>query len=293
MTTDNVSWTVLTGSTGGIGQEIANILAARGNNLILVNRSKPKADIQSAELQAAFPACHVELVTANFMDRQDIAAAIEYICALPGRIEALHNNAGVLTSEYLTSEEGFESHFAVNTLAPYQLTLGLREKMVGAATEQPAMVVNFSSSAIHQQKSLDLDALAKPEEVTGLMGTYAQSKLAVTGVSVALASELRPHNILIRAIDPGATKTDMTTANAGMPKFLQWLAPIFFSPADKQAGKLVEGADPAAFAAKSGILVANVKEKKLPMAIDDASVQRDLIALLDRCLDAGNDTVNG
>ncbi|MEM1277135.1 MAG: SDR family NAD(P)-dependent oxidoreductase, partial [Pseudomonadota bacterium] len=252
------NWTVITGSTGGIGGEIARQLADQGTALILVNRSEQKAIAQRAELLARHPDLSVELVTADLMDLKQITAASETIKALPGRIDTLYNNAGVLTGEKILSAQGYESHFAINVLAAYQFTKELREKMARTSSDTPAMVVNFSSSAVNALRTLDLAHLANPESVGGLMTTYAQSKLAVTAMAAAMAEELKTDNILIRAIDPGATKSPMTTGgNSGMPVFLRWLAPLLFSPADKQAAKVISGADPAAFEGRSGIYLAN------------------------------------
>lgn len=279
------NWTVITGSTGGIGAEIVKILAARGDPMILVNRSEAKAQAQRAAILSDHPEARLELVTADLMNTVQIEEAIKTIDALPGRIDVLYNNAGVLTAEKVLSAQGFESQFAVNVLASYQLLRGLRAKMARPAGETPAMVVNFSSSAITPLKTLALQDLANPEKVGGLMSTYAQTKLAVTALAPALSTALKADNILIRAIDPGATKSSMTTSgNKAMPRIIAWLAPLLFSPADKQAAKLVESANPAAFGGATGIYLANRKEKKLPAPAADPATQRDLLALLDGVL---------
>lgn len=281
----DASWTVITGSTGGIGREIVKKLAARGDAMILVNRSEAKADAQRSDIHATHPELSIELVTANLFDTAQIAAATDKINTLPGRIDALYNSAGILTAKKVLSVQGFESHFAVNTLAPYQLIQNLRAKMARPLSETPAAIVNFSSSAITSLKTLELGSLTNPEKVGGLMSTYAQTKLAVTALAPALADELKPDNILIRAIDPGPTKSAMTTGgNSGMPKLLAWLAPLLFSPADKQAAKVVDSADPSAFDGGSGIYVANLKKKKMPAAAADVKTQRDLVALLNSLL---------
>ena len=72
-----------------------------------------------------------------------------------------------------------------------------------------------------------------------------------------------------------------TSGNAAMPKILGWLAPLLFKPADKQAQKVVDGADPSAFGGRTGIYVANRNEKKMPAPAADPKVQEGLIALLD------------
>lgn len=284
MTESVANWTVVTGSAGGIGSEIVSILAARGNALILLNRSEAKAAAQRSDILARHPNATIELVTADLMDTAQITEAAAKMSALPGRIDALYNNAGLLTGKKTLSAQGFESQFAVNTLAAYQMTKALRAKMARPADERPAMVVNLSSSAITPLKALELDTLANPPKVGGLMSTYAQTKLAVTTLSAALAAELKSDNILIRAIDPGATKTPMTTSGSGMPKILAWIAPLVFSPADKQAAKLVDSADPSAFGGASGIYVANRRQKKPPAPVTDAKVQGNLMALLDGLL---------
>ncbi|MEM7138038.1 MAG: SDR family NAD(P)-dependent oxidoreductase [Myxococcota bacterium] len=283
------NWTVVTGSTGGIGVEISKGLAARGHALVLVNRDAKASQAQRQALLEEHPSLPIERVTADFMATAEIASAIEHISALPGQVDALYNVAGLLSTKKVMSAEGFESHFAVNTLAPYLLTKGLRQKMSRPAHERAAMVVNFSSSAINQQKVLDLDSLVNPGEVTGLMGTYAQTKLALTALSAGMAEDLKSDNVLIRALDPGATKTSMTTDNTAMPKVLSWLVPLFFSPPDKQAAKVMVAADPDALRGRTGILVANLKEKKLPKAIADPTTQRKLIDLLETTLRASSE----
>lgn len=285
MATTAGNWSVVTGSTGGIGAEIAKILAGRSQKLILLNRSEAKSRAQCKKLLAAHPSLVIETVTADLMDTKQIAAAIETILALPGRVDFLYNNSGVLTSEKVLSEQGYESQFAVNVLAAYQLTLGLKDKMARASDETPGVVVMFSSSAVNAPKTLDLDALESPATVTGLMGTYAQTKLAATALAPALAGRLKEDNILIRAIDPGATKTAMTTSgNAAMPRVVQWLAPFLFKAADKQAMKLVDGANPDAFDGQSGIFVGNRKIKKMPKPAEDIETQAALLLLLEGAL---------
>ena len=283
----DVNWAVITGSTGGIGSEIAKILAARGEAMILVNRSKTKAEAQRAELLAMHQNLKIELITADLLDTEQITTATDQINALPGRIDVLYNNSGILTAEKVLSVQGFESQFAVNTLAPYQLIQDLRLKMARSMSENPAMVVNFSSSAITPLKTLELSTLANPEKVGGLMSTYAQTKLAVTAMAPALAEDLKQENVLIRAVDPGATKSPMTTGgNSAMPWFLSWLAPLLFKPADKQAAKVVESANPTQFSGGSGIYVADLKEKKMPAPAADVTTQKELIALLNSLLKA-------
>ncbi|MEM8836658.1 MAG: SDR family NAD(P)-dependent oxidoreductase [Pseudomonadota bacterium] len=285
MTETDANWTVITGSTGGIGSEIAKQLASEGKDLILVNRSEAKSQSQKTELLSINPSLKIEIIIADLMDTAEIEAAIDTIYRLPGRIDTLYNNSGVLTAQKELSAQGFESQFAVNVLARYHLTMGLVGKMARPLGQTPAMVVVFSSSAVNAQKTLKLNDLARPDKVGGLMSTYGQTKLAATALAPALSERLAEDNILIRAIDPGATRTAMTTSgNTAMPKPLQWLAPLLFSAPDKQAAKIIASADPDAFNGRSGLFVANRKIRALPKPVANEGTQRDLIALLDEAL---------
>lgn len=282
------NWTIITGSTGGLGSEIAKILAAHGVAMILINRSQAKAEAQRAELMSTHPKLELAAITADLMDTAQIYEAIRQVHVLPGRVDVLYNNSGVLTSDRVLSAQGLESQFAVNTLAAYLLIQGLRRKMSRPAGEPPAIVINFSSSAITRLKQLEVDNLPNPARVGGLMSTYAQTKLAVTALAPALAEDLQADNILIRAVDPGPTKSAMTTGgNSGMPFLLAWLAPLLFGAADKQAAKVVDAADPQAFGGRTGIYIANRKEKPLPEAAHDRKAAKSLIALLDRFAQTG------
>ncbi|MEO0651156.1 MAG: SDR family NAD(P)-dependent oxidoreductase, partial [Planctomycetota bacterium] len=73
---------MITGSTGGIGSEIAERLAMRGEPLVLVNRSKSKAAVQKANLLGLRPSLKLELVTADLLDVEQVADAASAIQSL-------------------------------------------------------------------------------------------------------------------------------------------------------------------------------------------------------------------
>lgn len=276
----NARTALITGSTGGIGAEIVKCLLKDGWSLILLNRSPEKTAAQMLELREDYPNAVLEPVRADLLDTFDIARAVDEISQSHERIDALYNISGVLTSERKLSAQGHESHYAINVLANYALIEGLRPLLDCASGKAPTMVVTMSSSAISSSKKLDVARLSNPDKIGGLMGAYAETKLALTAMSAAIAEPLRKEGILIRAIDPGATITPMTANGDGMPTFLRWLAPLFFSKPDKQARKIVTAADPAAFQGRSGILVASGKEKPLPKIAADKKIQSALMTQL-------------
>ncbi|MEL6300089.1 MAG: SDR family NAD(P)-dependent oxidoreductase [Pseudomonadota bacterium] len=284
--TRDMDWIVITGSTGGLGQAIVNLLSAAGHNLILVNRSQSKSLAQKKALVRDVPGIRVETVVADFLDTRSVESAIQEICALNGRVKAMYNNAGVLTKKHIRSRQGFESTFAVNVLTPYQLILGLRDKMMCNTQELPSAIVNVTSGVAVKLKTLETSQLANPDTVSGLNGTYAQSKLALIVLTTSLAETLRSDGIFIRAVDPGATRTPMTLDNPSMPVLLKWIAPLLFQDASKQAKKLINAASPESLSRQTGILVANMRQLSLPAPAVSEVAKKQLMDLLERSLRA-------
>jgi len=246
--------------------------------LVLVNRSQTKAEAQRDELRQRHPELEVDLTQTDLMDLAAIDKSCREITSSVTRIDALYCIAGVLTDQRRLSVQGHESHYAVNVLANYALISGLRPVLGGTTFPgAESMVVTMSSSAINMVP-LDLSSLSAPEKIGGLMGAYAHSKLAMTGMCVQMAPELKQAGIMVRAVDPGPTKTSMTSSGDGMPFFLRWLAPLLFSDPDKQAAKIVAAADTNAMNGETGILVSSWKAKPLPPSIQNPKDREELMA---------------
>lgn len=271
---------VITGSTGGIGSAIADQLAGAGWNLVLVNRNEEKAKQQKATLAAAHPDAVVDLVQADLMDIVQIKAAAQTIIALQPRIDALYNNSGVLTSERVTSAQGHESNYAVNTLAAYVMTQSLRPALRRDDAAEGTMIVNTTSSAHNAAKSLDTETLSDPKVIGGLTGAYATTKLALTTMGTAMAEGLRADGIMLRSVCPGAVVTPMTKTSDAMPGILKLFVPLFFNAPDKQAAKMIHAAQTDSFGGRTGVYISNGKEKPLPKLAVDQDVQARLMAKL-------------
>ena len=278
----NKKTAVLTGSTGGIGLEISQILAKQGWNLALVNRSQEKTDFQLEELQKSHPSQKFTGFIANLMDTSDINRVATEIRSEYKEISALYNIAGLLTDKRVMSPQNIEGHFALNTLAPYVLTQLLRNSLrAGAKGIQKSVVVNFSSSAINAVKELKVETLTNPESIGGLMGAYATSKTALTAVSDLMKEELFEDGILIQVVDPGPTKTSMTGSSDGMPWYLLLLRPLLFKSAKLQAQRLLSAIESAVIEGKSGLFISEGQQKPYPPISLNKDIQTEIKLLLD------------
>ena len=67
----------ITGSTGGIGQELCKYIAGLGGNLILVDRNRDKSEDHMKALHAQFPGTTVSCISANLENTASVKRAVE------------------------------------------------------------------------------------------------------------------------------------------------------------------------------------------------------------------------
>jgi len=186
---------LITGSTDGIGLETAKMLVQAGHALLLHGRNPAKLEEAERTLSALSEAGRVECHVADLSRMADVEALAKAVAERHADLDVLINNAGVFNVPETITQDGLDVRFAVNTIAPYLLTQRLLP-LLGAS----GRVVNVSSAA---QAPVDPDALAGRGRLSD-MAAYAQSKLALTMWSRALALSLGDDGPAIIAVNPGS-----------------------------------------------------------------------------------------
>ncbi|KAF0675961.1 SDR family NAD(P)-dependent oxidoreductase [Profundibacterium mesophilum] len=186
---------LITGASDGIGRETARRLATEGHHLLLHGRDPGKLDAAASELRAIAGAGPVETYRAEMSQLGEVAGLAEKVAARHDRLDVLINNAGVLKSADARLPGGLDLRFAVNTLAPALLTRRLLPSIPAGGR-----IIHLSSAA---QAPVDLGALTDGRPLAA-MDAYAQSKLALTIWSQALAAELGPDGPVTVAVNPGS-----------------------------------------------------------------------------------------
>jgi len=223
LSTDDV--VLVTGSTSGIGREIANNVAAAGATVLVHGRDR-EAGRATVD---ALPGDDHAFYRADFAD---LSAVRDLAAAVRDDIDALHglvNNAGTWQRERrLVSvpgcEDGVETTFAVNHLAPFLLTHLLCDRLraggdAGGDEGDPARVVAVSSE-VHMRADLTLSGARGPDGPAG-MAAYAQSKLANVMFTYGLARRL-PDGVVANACHPGATPATALAREASPLMTLGW-----------------------------------------------------------------------
>jgi NAD(P)-dependent dehydrogenase (short-subunit alcohol dehydrogenase family) len=201
---------LVTGSTAGLGAEVARRLAAEGAHVIIHGRNRERGEALVAEIErdgagtAAFYAADL----AELGSVRDLADAIarDY-----DRLDVLVNNAGIWLNddERRLSAEGHELHFAVNYLAGFLLTHRLLPLLERSAA---ARVVNVASAA---QQPIDFDDVMLERGYTGGRA-YARSKLAQVLFTIDLAEGLADRGVTVVALHPATLMDTPMVRSAGV-----------------------------------------------------------------------------
>ncbi|MFI8994624.1 SDR family NAD(P)-dependent oxidoreductase [Streptomyces sp. NPDC053542] len=225
---------VLTGAAGGMGEQLAYGLAARGSGLVLIDRDADRLAAVAGKVRADHPHLTVDTHVADLADTDGLDALVTRITEAHPRITLLINNAGVALGgrfEQLTAEE-FDWVLAVNFRAPVALT---RLFLPHLLRSPGSHIVNVSSL---------FGLIAPPGQ-----SAYAASKFALRGFSESLRHELAGRATGVTTVHPGGIRTriaenarvaaaaDPAESRAGKESF----AKLLTYPADKAAEQILAG----------------------------------------------------
>lgn len=195
---------LVTGSTDGLGRELAKSLAAEGAHVIVHGRSHERGQAVVAEITRSGVGS-ATFIAADFSSLAAVGEFADTVAREHPRLDLLVNNAGIAlgsSQPRRTSIDGHELQFAVNYLAGWVLVNRLRPALEAAA---PSRIVNVASGSAHPIRFDDV-MLAKPG--ASARG-YGQSKLAQISMTRELAPSFARSGITMIAAHP-ATRMDTT-----------------------------------------------------------------------------------
>jgi NAD(P)-dependent dehydrogenase (short-subunit alcohol dehydrogenase family) len=218
---------VITGGTSGIGEVAAVALAKMGARIVLVARDKSRGDATLARLRDSAPGIDHSIHFADLLRVVEMKRVAAQIADRESRIEVLINNAGALFGKRRLTEDGLEYTFALNHMAYFVMTEGLRERLSAAV---PARIINTASAA-HQGAALDFDDLQTAKNF-GAMKAYGRSKLCNILFTRELARRLHGTGVTANSLHPGFVATRFGDQSGALVSGLIWLAKfVALSPA--------------------------------------------------------------
>jgi NAD(P)-dependent dehydrogenase (short-subunit alcohol dehydrogenase family) len=214
---------IVTGGKQGIGRGIAELLAARGAQVVIVNREHALDAARAIGNDAV-------AIAADITQEADWTAIAQQVEQTFGRADILVHAAGVypLTSLDDLTPEAWRRVLAVN----------LDAHVLGARAIVPLMRRGGGGAIV----SIGSDAVNMVTPPGMGFSHYVASKMGMVGLVRALANELAADNIIVNAVHPGITDTE---GASGMPD--QQKAQVYMTQAIKRLGTPADIAGPVAF----------------------------------------------
>ena len=190
---------VVTGASRGIGRDAARRLCAEGASVLLVARSADALEESSAEAAAGGGRTAILALDVTERDAGErmVAAAGEQL----GQIDILVNNAG--TSKWRALEDvpeaDWQAAWDINVMAPMR---AMRAVIPGMRERGWGRIVNVASTA--------------GKRPSAMMPEYSVAKAAELSLSRLFADLYAKDGVMINAICPGPTKSEMWMAEGGL-----------------------------------------------------------------------------
>ncbi len=180
---ESMKHVLITGGSDGLGKATARKLIEAGYKVTILAYNEAKTKAVASELGCEF-------VVADVADNDQVKKAVAHANA-GGQIDILINNAGIWIQGPIDENDPKEIHrvLDVNTLGPINCT----QAVIGDMKKRKSgKIINISSQG---------GLYGKAER-----GAYNASKFALTGFIRAMQLELKPYNVAMMGIFPGAIK---------------------------------------------------------------------------------------
>jgi NAD(P)-dependent dehydrogenase (short-subunit alcohol dehydrogenase family) len=231
----------ITGSSSGIGRDMARRLAAEGASIALFNRSGADEVLHELRAAARSPTQRFAAWRADVSDAQAIAAAVGQAVHALGAPDLAIHSAGVLHNGPLAQSSAADFDHVID--------INLKGSRHFAAAVLP-----------HLAARSHLVFIASLAGLTGSFGytAYCASKFGVRGLAEALRFELQLHNVDVSLCCPGEIQTPMVAeekrhmhpVSAAMKAFagsrtLDASVPVLLRGIARRQFEIVDGPRPA------------------------------------------------
>jgi len=188
----------ITGASRGIGKAVAEIFAANGYNLFITSKNEFTLYKTLEELVTKYAPVTIKAKAFDLSVKEEAVKAGKWMIEAGGAPDIIVNNAGTFApgSIYNEPDGNLENQLATNLLSAYHFTRAILPEMM-----------RHESSELSNRHIFNMCSIASLQAYKN-GGAYSISKFALNGFSKNLREELKPYNIKVTAVFPGAAMTD-------------------------------------------------------------------------------------
>ena len=227
---------VVVGGTGSIGKEVVDYLLQLKAKVIIGARNVKKAEAFKKQLQLKYPDSYVYV---EYIDLSDLKSIDNFQLTLDSKYQKADifiNIGGIYHMPKSYSKDGYEIHFATNTLGSYYLS---KKILFDMKMNSKMVFVSSLSANFYDIDFGDIQSL----HCNNKMKIYGRSKQMMLLNAVSLKNELKDNEISVNIVHPGVCATDIF--KSGHSKFFMlFIYPlmklIFHSP-KKAALSVIKG----------------------------------------------------
>jgi len=193
---------LVTGAGRGIGKAVALHYAREGAKLAICARTAAEIAAAAREIETAGAECLA--LECDVAQEESVARLVAEVEKRFGRIDALVNNAGVMTRPTPAIELEVKKW-------DYTIAVNLRGPFLATRAALPLMLRQKSGSIVNVSSSIGRSAYAN-------FAAYAASKWGLEGLTQTVAAEVSGRGVRVNSVDPGYVATKLTGYRGGAPE---------------------------------------------------------------------------
>jgi NAD(P)-dependent dehydrogenase (short-subunit alcohol dehydrogenase family) len=201
---------VISGATSGIGYYTAKKFAAKGANLICINRNIQKSKDLCREIESEF-GVKCDYLIADLSILKDIYQVAEQLINYNTPIDVIIHNAGIYLTKKEVTNDGLEKVFVVHHLSTFIINYLLMDKLISQQQARIIMVGSeghrFAAWGIH------IDDLNWEKHRYSGLKSYGTAKTAQLLSMIVFDEKFRNTGVTINTVHPGAVKSETGQEN--------------------------------------------------------------------------------